>query len=109
MFLLPIYFILYEKLKYFPNILLNKIHKEDKDLYFKIFDQSWFPITINVAKFENKLISWCTGKFDKEYSKLLKDSKSKNEVEEVKIVHKVGKTEKEISSRNKEIESMYCI
>ena len=45
----------------------------------------------------------------KKYSKLLKDSKSKNDIEEVKIVHKVDKKEKEISSRNNDIESMFLI
>ena len=66
------------------------------------------PTSKDVGKFENKLISWCIGKFDREYSKLLKDSKSKNDIEEVKIVQKVDKKEKEISSRNN-IESMYYI
>ena len=68
---------MYEELKDFPNILLKKIYKEDSDLYFKIFDQSWLPITIEAVKYENRLTSWCIRRFDKEYSKLLKDSKIK--------------------------------
>ena len=99
----------YEKLKDFPNILLKKIQEEDRDLYFKIFDQNRLPSSIYVSEFENKLILWCTDSFDKKYNRLLEDSKNKNEIEEVKHVDKVVKKEKERSSINNYIESMYCI
>ena len=101
--------ILYQILKDFPNKLLKKIHKEDDGLYFKIFKWTLLPIAINIPEYENKLISWCTGRFDKEYSNLLEDSKSKNEIEEAKNWVKVHKKTKERPSQDYAKESMYCI
>ena len=75
-------------------------------LFFRIFKGSLLQ-KANISEFENKLISWCIGKFDREYSDLVEDSKNKNEIEAIKHIEKVHKKAKERLTQNYDIESMF--